>query len=91
MEGTYKVRLKPCEENGRWGRRLKWTSDLETWKLGTWVEGVLDLHKSGNELSLDLHKSGNEFSLDLHKSGNELSLDLHINKSPKWNSSLLDF
>ena len=50
----------------------------------------LDLHKSGNELSLDLHKSGNEISLELHKSGNELSLDLHINKSPKWNSSLLD-
>ena len=51
----------------------------------------LDLHKSGNELSLDLHKSGNELSLDLHKSGNELSLDLHINESPKWNPSLLDF
>ena len=39
--------------------------------------GVLDLHKSGNELSLDLHKSGNEFSLDMHKPSNELSLDLH--------------
>ena len=36
-----------------------------------WVEGVLDFHKSGNELSLDLHKFGNELSLDLHKSGNE--------------------
>ena len=27
----------------------------------------LDLHKSGNELSLNLYKSGNELSLDLHK------------------------
>ena len=51
----------------------------------------LDLHKSGNELSLDLHKSGIELSLDLHKSGNDLSLDLYINELPKWNSSLLDF
>ena len=43
------------------------------------MEGILDLHKSGNELSLDLHKSGNE-----------LSFNLHINESPKWNSSLID-
>ena len=51
----------------------------------------LDLHKSGNQLSLDLHKSGNQLSWDLHKSGNQLSLDFHINKSPKGNSSLLNF
>ena len=75
--------------------RLKWTLEkVETHKIQISFlggVGVLDLHKSGNELSLDLHKSGNESSLDLHKSGNELSLDLHINESPKWNSSLLDF
>ena len=73
----------------------------KTWKL-RWLEGVLNLHKFGNELSLDLRKSGNELSLDsdksgnelsldLHKSGNELGLDLHINKLPKQNSSFLDF
>ena len=39
--------------------------------------GWIDLHKSGNKLSLDLHKSGNELSLDLHTFGNDLSLDLH--------------
>ena len=50
----------------------------------------LDLHKYGYELNLDLKKSGNELSLHLHKPGNESSLDLHINKSPKWNSSLID-
>ena len=51
------------------------------WRSGvspsSWERDVLDLHKSGNELSLNLHKYGNELSLDLHKSGNELSLDLH--------------
>ena len=62
----------------------------------------LDLHKSGNEFNLDLHKSSNEFNLDLHRSsnefiwictrsGNEFRLGNNINKSPKWNSSLLDF
>ena len=40
---------------------------------------------------LDLHKSGNKLSLDLHKSGSKLSLDFHNNESPKWNSSLLEF
>ena len=58
---------------------------------GTTARSELHLHQFSNELSLDLHKSGNELSLDLHKSDNELSLDLHNNKSPKWNSSLLDF
>ena len=71
-----------------WGRDQN--EHWKTWKLRR-VDGALDLHKSGNELSLHLQKSGNELSLDLHKSGNELSLDLHINESPKWNSSLLDF
>ena len=42
------------------GGKLK--EHQKTWKLGTWVEWVLILHKSGNELSLDLHKSGNELS-----------------------------
>ena len=72
------------------GGRLKQTlENSEIWNLGG--GGILDLHKSGNELSLDLHNSGNELSLDLHKPGNELSLDLHINESLKWNSSLRDF
>ena len=61
------------------------------YKSNTGNQLSLGSHKSGNKLSLDLYKSGNELSLDLHKSGNELNLDLHINKSPKWNSSLLDF
>ena len=48
-------------------------------KLGNWEGwmGVLDLHNSGNELSLDLHKTGKELGLDLHKSGNKLNLDLY--------------
>ena len=46
-----------------------WNEHWKTQKLRTWMEGVLDLYKSGNELSLDLH----------------------MNKSPKWNSSFLDF
>ena len=65
--GTHDVRLKPCEV------RLKQTSENSETQMG-----VLNLHKSGNELNLDLHKSGNE-------------LMLHINESPKWNSSLHDF
>ena len=66
--------------NGRWGeiemniRNGKvggdWNEHWKTWKLRR-VEGVLDLHKSGNEWSLDLYKSGNELSLDLYKSSNE--------------------
>ena len=53
-----------------------WNEHWKTQKLRR-VEGVLHLHKSGNELSLDLHKSGNELSLDFYKSGNELSFDLY--------------
>ena len=83
MRGEIKMNLG----NGRWGEIERTLENSETGK----GRGVLDLHKSGNELCLDLHKSDNELSLDLHKSGNELSLDLHINESPKWNSSLLDF
>ena len=62
------MRLSPCEvtlkqtSETEGGRRLKRTlENLETWR----VEGILDLHKSGNELSLDLHKSGNQLSLDV--------------------------
>ena len=80
-------------EHVRWDwtyTRWDWNEPWK-WKVADWnkhrktrklwrMEGVLDLHNSGNELSLDLHKSGNE-----------LSLDLHINESPKWNSPLLDF
>ena len=66
-----------------------WREVLDLHKSGNKLS--LDLCKSDNELSLDLYKSGNELSLDLHKCGTELSSDLHINKSPKWNSSLLDF
>ena len=40
-------------------------------KLRNWMEGILDLHKSGNGLSLDWYKSGNELSLDIHESSNE--------------------
>ena len=43
--------------NGRWGREEEIEMNIR--KLGR-VEGVLDLHKSVNELSLNLHKSGNE-------------------------------
>ena len=71
-------------------RKLKFPSD-QLWEVeGTrssqgWVPASsqmgggdeINLHKSGNELSLDLHKSGNELSIDLHKSGNEFFLDLH--------------
>ena len=39
----HKVRL-----NGRWGE-----IEMNMGKLRTWVERVLDLHKSGNKLSLD--------------------------------------
>ena len=66
MQGEIETNLG----NGRW-------REIEIRKLGNFELGVLDLHKSGNELSLDLHKSSNELSLDLHKSGNELSLDLY--------------
>ena len=69
MLGEIEMNLR----NGSGGGRLKQT--LESLEL-RW-RGVLDLHKSNNDLSLDLHKYGNELSLDLHKSGNELSLDLH--------------
>ena len=81
VEGSTQGEIKPSWGeiemnlgNRRWaGERLQWTlENSETWNLG--VGGLLDLHKSGNELSLDLHKSGNE--LDLHKSSNESSLDL---------------
>ena len=75
MQGEIEMNLR----NGRLGGGGDWSEHQKTWKLWS-VEEVLDLHKSGNELSLDLHKSGNE-----------LSLDLHFNKSPKWNSSLLNF
>ena len=96
VEGSMQEEIEMNLGNGRWGRLKQTSENSEGWR------GVLDLHKSGNELSLDLdksgnelsldlHKLGNELSLDLHKSGNELSLDLHINESPKWKSSLLDF
>ena len=42
-------------KNGSRGA-VEWTS--ESLELG-W-RGALDLHKSGNELSLDLHKSGKD-------------------------------
>ena len=56
MQGEIEMNLG----NGRCGEIETNTGNSEEWK------GVLDLHKSGNELSLDLHKSGNELSLDLH-------------------------
>ena len=80
MQGEIKPMWGEIEmnfKNGRWGEI---EMNLRSRNLELGWRGVLDLHKSGNELSLDLHKSGNEFSLDLHKSGNELSLDLHINE-----------
>ena len=84
MEGSTQGEIEPMQgdiemnlRNGRWGEIEMNIGNSETQKGGG---GVLDLHKSGNELSLDLYKPGNE-----------LSLDLHINESIKWNSSLLDF
>ena len=56
--------------NGRLGGGIETNiGKLGNSELG-W-RGLLDLHKSGSELSLHLHKSGNELSLDLHKPGNE--------------------
>ena len=84
-----------CKVGGDWNEHRKirnsegWIEVLDLHKSGNEIS--LDLHKSGNELSLDLQKSSNELSSDLHKSGNELSLDLHFNESSKWNSSLFDF
>ena len=50
---AFEVSLNPCEV------RLKWTSEMEdggdlnehqkTQKLRTWMEGVIDLQKSGNK------------------------------------------
>ena len=59
MEGSMRGEIEMNLRNGRWGGGGgDWNEHWKTQKLGTWVEGVLDLHKSGNELSLDLHKSG---------------------------------
>ena len=60
---------------GKLGNLEGWRRLLDLHKSGDELSS--DLHKFGNELSSDLHKFGNELSLDLHKSGNELSLDLH--------------
>ena len=82
-----KVRLKwtsETEGEGRSPEHQKTHISIHTTLVGYPIQqrGVppssswgdeLDLHKSGNELSLDLHMSGNEWSLDdLHRSGNEL-------------------
>ena len=76
MEGS-----TPGEIESMWGeietnlRNRRWGEiEMNIGKHGNskgW-RGILDLHKSGNELSLDLQKSGNELSLDLHKSSNEI-------------------
>ena len=58
--GAHEVRLKRTLETEGGGRG---EIEKNTRKLGNskeWRE-VLDLHKTGNELSLDLHKSSNEF------------------------------
>ena len=71
MEG--RGRLKQISENfGQLGRSTLSSQEVPHPTDGG---GELDLHQSGNELSLELHQSGNELSLDLHKSCNELSLD----------------
>ena len=57
------MRLKQTSETKGGGGF--WNEHWKTQKLRR-VEGVLDLHKSGNDLSLDLHKSSNELS---HQSG----------------------
>ena len=62
MQGEIEPMLGEIEINiGKLGN-----SENSNFLLG-W-RGVLDLHKSGYELSLDLYKSSNELSLDLHKS-----------------------
>ena len=62
MEGSMQGEIEPTQgeieinlRNRGWG---KIETNIRNLELG-W-RGVLDFHKSGNELSLDLHKSGNE-------------------------------